>query len=64
MIVHLTLAATFAEMEKMVEARTEITEVLRIDPRYTVELVPRLFPWKDQPEIDRLIDSLRKAGLK
>ena len=48
----------------MEEARAEITEVLRIDPKYTVKVVPRSFPWKDQAEIDRLIDSLRKAGLK
>jgi adenylate cyclase len=63
-LAHLTLGATFVEMEKMEEARAEITEVLRIDPRYTVELVPRSFPWKDQAEIDRLVDSLCKAGLK
>jgi TolB-like protein/class 3 adenylate cyclase/Tfp pilus assembly protein PilF len=63
-LAHLTLAATFVEMEKMEEARAEITEVLRIDPKYTVKLVPRSFPWKDQAEIDRLIDSLHKAGLK
>jgi adenylate cyclase len=61
---HLTLAATFAEMDKMEEARAEVSEVLRINPKYTVRLVPRSFPWKDQAEIDRLIDSLRKAGLK
>jgi tetratricopeptide (TPR) repeat protein len=64
LLAHLTLAATFVEMEKMEEARTEMTEVLRIDPKYTVKLVPRSFPWKDQAEIDRLIDSLSKAGLK
>jgi adenylate cyclase len=62
-LAHLTLGATFVEMEKMEEARPEITEVLRIDPKYTVKVVPRSFPWKDQTEIDRLIDSLRKAGL-
>jgi adenylate cyclase len=60
---HLTLAATYAEMEKMEEARAEVSEVLRINPKYTVRLVPRSFPWKDQDELDRLADSLRKAGL-
>ncbi len=63
-LAHLTLAATFVEIEKMEEARAEIAEVLRIDPKYTVKVVPRSFPWKDQAEVDRLIDSLRKAGLK
>jgi adenylate cyclase len=63
-LAHLTLAATFVEMEKMEEARAEMTEVLRIDPKYTVKVVPRSFPWKDQAEIDRLIAALRKAGLK
>jgi adenylate cyclase len=60
---HLTLAAAFAEMGKMEEARAEVKEVLRIRPKYTVKLVPRSFPWKDQDELDRLADSLRKAGL-
>ena len=63
-LAHLTLAATFVEMEKMEEARAEIAEVLRIDPKYNAKLIPRPFPWKDQAEIDRLINSLRKAGLK
>jgi adenylate cyclase len=62
-LAHLTLAATFVETEKIEEARAEITEVLRIDPKYNVKVVPRSFPWKDQAEVDRLIDSLRKAGL-
>jgi len=62
-LAHLTLGATFVEMDKMEEARAEISEVLRIDPKYTVKVVPRSFPWKDQAEIDLLIDSLRKAGL-
>ena len=60
---HLTLAATFAETEKMEEARAEVSEVLRINPKYTVRLVPQSFPWKEQSEIDRLSNSLRKAGL-
>ncbi len=61
--VHLTLAATFAEMGKMEEARTEASEVLRIDPKYTVESAQRTL-WKNQAEIDRYVDALRKAGLK
>jgi adenylate cyclase len=63
MNVHLTLAATFVEMGKMEEARAEATEVLRIDPQYTVGRGRRTL-WKDQAEIDRYIDALRKAGLK
>ena len=61
---HLTLAATYSEMGEMEEARAEIREVLRINPKYNVKLVPKSFPWKDQNELDRLADSLRKAGLK
>jgi adenylate cyclase len=60
---HLTLAATYAELEKTEEARAEAAEVLRINPKFTLRVVPRSFPWKDQAEIDRLTDSLRKAGL-
>lgn len=60
---HLTLAASFAEMDKMEEARAEIKEVLRINPKYNIEIVPQSFPWKDQGELERLSDSLLKAGL-
>jgi adenylate cyclase len=60
---HITLAATFAEIDKLEEAKVEVKEVLRINPKYTVKLVPRSFPWKDQTELDRLADSLREAGL-
>jgi adenylate cyclase len=63
-LAHHTLGATFVEIGRMDEARAEIAEVLRIDPQYTVRLDPRAFPWKDQPAIDRLTDSLSKAGLK
>jgi Tfp pilus assembly protein PilF len=58
----LTLAATFAEMEKMEEARAEIGEVLRIDPKYTLKVVPRSFPWKDRDEIDKSIDRFFAQG--
>lgn len=61
---HLTLAAAYAEMGKMERAHAEVREVMRIRPNYTVKLVPKSFPWKDQDELDRLADSLQKAGMK
>jgi hypothetical protein len=50
-------------MGKLEEGRAEIAELLRIGPQYSMAVVQWSFPWKDQAEVDRLIDSLRKAGL-
>jgi adenylate cyclase len=63
MLTRLSVAATLVEMGRLEEGRAEIAELLRIDPKYNMNVVQRSFPWKDQTEVDRLIDSLRKAGL-
>ncbi len=48
------------------EARAEVPEVLRINPKFTLdnyaEAVAYAYP--DQSEFDDYIDSLHKAGLK
>lgn len=42
----------------------EITEVVRVDPEYTVKLVPRSLRWKDQAETDRLLREGVDRGLQ
>jgi tetratricopeptide (TPR) repeat protein len=46
------------------EARAAATEVLKINPRFSVERFARVLPYRDRSFIDRTIDALRKAGLK
>jgi adenylate cyclase len=63
LMAHLGLAATYAWMDREKEARAEGAEVLRIDPKFSVERFIKGLPF-DQSRKDRMADALRKAGLK
>jgi adenylate cyclase len=63
-LAHLGLAFTYSMMGREQEARAEAAEVLRLNPKFSVDNYARSLPYKDQARIDRFIDALRKAGLK
>jgi adenylate cyclase len=63
LMAHLGLAVTYALMDREKEARTEGAEVLRIDPKFSLERFIKGLPY-DQSRKDRMADALRKAGLK
>jgi len=46
------------------EARTSAAEVLKINPNFSLEQYAKALPFKDQSQVDRTIEALRKAGLK
>jgi hypothetical protein len=46
------------------EARAEAAEVLKINPKFSVDAYAKRLTSKDQSVIDNFIDALRKAGLK
>jgi hypothetical protein len=46
------------------EARAEAAEVLRINPKFSVEYLAKILAYKDQSQNDKIADALRKAGLK
>jgi hypothetical protein len=46
------------------EARAAAAEVLRINPTFSLEQFARTRPYADKSFVDRMIDALRKAGLK
>jgi adenylate cyclase len=60
---HLWLAAAYAQLEQLEEARAEAAEVLRINPGFTIESPKRFVAFKDPKDTEHLIDGLRKAGL-
>jgi adenylate cyclase len=62
-LTHLWLAAVYAKLGQHEEAREEAAEVLRINPRFTIEGWKRLAVFKDPKDVDHHIDGLRKAGL-
>jgi adenylate cyclase len=62
---HSTLAATYSMMDRESEARAEAAEVLRINPKFSMDHhAKNLANYKDQSQNDKLINALRKAGLK
>ncbi len=62
--VHLGLAATYVTIGREQEARAEAAEVLRIDPKFSLDRFAKVFPYKDQSVTNKLINACRKAGLK
>jgi len=61
---HIGLAVTYSLMGRDEEAHAEAAEVLRINPKFSVDYWAKISPFKDQSVIDANINALRKAGLK
>ena len=61
---HINLTATYSLMGREKEARAETEEVIRLNPKFSLEQFAKIVPYKDQSQVDSLIDALRKAGLK
>ena len=62
---HLCLSATYSLMGREKEARAEAEEVLRINPKFSLEYFIKISPYKDHSSLEKYyIQPLRKAGLK
>jgi adenylate cyclase len=61
---HLGLAGTYSIMGREKEAHAEAAEVIRINPKFSVDYFAKTIPLKDQSRIDMIVNALRKAGLK
>ena len=59
---HLMLAAVYSELGKDAEARAEAAEVLRLNPKFSLEVHKERVPIKDPAMLERHIAALRKAG--
>src|SRR5262249_11500659 len=60
---HAFLAATYAQLGRLEDARAEAAEVLRVNPKYTIGTQMRVAILKRSEDSNHLIDGLRKAGL-
>ncbi len=61
---HVLLAVIYSELGREEEARVEVTEILRISPHYSLEVVRQRIPYKDLAVLERQVAALRKAGLE
>jgi adenylate cyclase len=61
---HVTLATAYTLRGREEEARAELEEVLRIDPKFSLVHLAKILRYKNQADADRILNALRKAGLK
>jgi adenylate cyclase len=59
--VGLSLSYTFSGHEK--EARAAVKEVLNLNPDYAITFLKKQNPYKNQAEIERVVEALRKVGV-
>jgi len=61
---HVVLIIDYIELGHEQEARAEAAEVLRIDPKFSIEVWRQRSPQKDRALLERNLADARKAGLK
>jgi adenylate cyclase len=63
LIAHAFLAACYSSLDHQTEAAAEAEEVLRINPKFTLESYAKTLPYKNKADIERYVAALKKAGL-
>jgi adenylate cyclase len=61
---HIYLAACYIIMDRDKEAHAEAAEVLRVNPKFSLDYFAKTLQYKDQSVTNNLINACRKAGLK
>jgi adenylate cyclase len=61
---YLTLAASYTFLGRTDEAHMAVEKVLKIDPNFSLEHFAKTLPYKQKETGEKLIEALRKAGLK
>ena len=57
------LAAAYIELGREEEARSQVGEILKINPKFSMKWVRKASFWKDPAQLHRFLDDLRKAGV-
>ncbi|MDH3874851.1 MAG: tetratricopeptide repeat protein [Desulfobacteraceae bacterium] len=63
MLPHIVLAFTYVEEGREEDAQASVAEALKQNPKASIKGYAATIPYKDPAEIERIKDSLRKAGL-
>jgi tetratricopeptide (TPR) repeat protein len=61
---HLHLLVNYSELGRDEEARSELTEFLRVIPQVSLEWERQLLPFRNPADLERYLAALRRAGLK
>jgi adenylate cyclase len=60
---HAFLAASYSSLGRETEAAAAADEVLRINPKFSLESYAKTLPYKNKADVERYVAALRKAGL-
>jgi adenylate cyclase len=60
---YIHMAISYMRLGREEEARAAAAEILRINPKFSLERYAKILPFT-QPVADRIVEDLRKAGLK
>jgi adenylate cyclase len=61
---HMNLAVTYIALGREKEARSEASEVLRLNPKFSVDALAKTWNLKNPSVLNGYIARLSKAGLK
>jgi adenylate cyclase len=61
---HADLAILYIDLGREEEARTEIAEVLRVNPKFSLKRMTQTSPFKDPAVLAHRVANVRRAGLK
>jgi len=57
------LAASYAQLGRLAEARALVVESLKLQPGFTLGVWATIEPYESRADLDLMLDGLRKAGL-
>jgi adenylate cyclase len=60
---YINLASCHSLLNQIDKARQAVTDILRIDPQYSIGQFALTMPFKDKEELELYLEALRKAGL-
>ncbi|MGD9307401.1 MAG: hypothetical protein PVF79_24295, partial [Desulfobacterales bacterium] len=61
--IHLALATLYGIAGRKEECQSEVEEILRISPGFSLKLIREMIPAADHTTVDNIIEALRMAGL-
>jgi adenylate cyclase len=61
---YLSLAIIYPLLNRQKEASAAAKKILEMNPNFSVEIASKGWPYKNQADLDLVIDALHKAGLK
>lgn len=63
LVAWINLVVAYSLLDQMDEARAAASEVLKLNPNFSVEHLAETVPYKNKADTEFLIDALRKAGM-